>query len=427
MEGATQYEIYRATSKSGTYTKMYTTKNLYYNNTSAVAGKTYYYKICAVDANGNKSDYSVVKSITCDLAQPVNTKISIKAENGKPYLTWDAVKGATGYEIWRATSSSGTYTKMYTTSSLYYTNTSAKPGTTYYYKVCAVMSGNSYATSAFSATRSITCDCAAPSISITVKADSGKPSLTWKAVEGAVKYEVYRATSKSGTYTKMYTTTGTSYINSTAKPGTTYYYKVRALGTTEYANSAYSTIKSITCDCAAPSISITVKADNGKPYLTWKAVEGATKYEIYRAASKDGTYTKMYTTTSLYYTNTSAKPGTTYYYKIKALGTSSYATSAFSNIRSITCDCARPVVTITTNSAGKPYLDWDAVDGAVKYEIWRATSSNGTYTKMWTTTSSYYTNTSAVSGTTYYYKVIALGSTSYANSAYSNVVSIKCK
>ena len=36
---------------------------------------------------------------------------------------WDAVKGADKYEIWRATSSNGTYTKMYTTSSLYYTNT----------------------------------------------------------------------------------------------------------------------------------------------------------------------------------------------------------------------------------------------------------------------------------------------------------------
>ena len=298
--------------------------------------KTYYYKVVAVDAKGNKSDYSAVKSITCDLAAPSNTKISIKAENGKPYLTWDAVKGATGYEIWRATSSSGTYTKMYTTSQTYYTNTSAKPSTTYY-KVCAVMSGNSYATSAF------------------------------------------------------------------------------------------SSVRSITCDCAAPYINITVKADSGKSYLTWKAVDGATKYEIYRATSKDGAYTKMYTTSSLYYTNTSAKPGTTYYYKIKALGTSSYATSAFSNIRSITCDCAKPVVTITTNSSGKPYLDWDAVEGATKYEIWRATSSSGTYTKMWTTTSSYYTNTSAVSGTTYYYKVIALGSTSYANSAYSNVVSIKCK
>jgi fibronectin type 3 domain-containing protein len=260
-----------------------------------------------------------------------------------------------------------------------------------------------------------------------VKADSGKPSLTWKAVEGAVKYEVYRATSKSGTYTKMYTTTGTSYINSTAKPGTTYYYKVRALGTTEYANSAYSTIKSITCDCAAPVVSITVKADCGKPSLTWKAVEGAVKYEVYRATSKSGTYTKMYTTTGTSYVNSTAKPGTTYYYKVRALGTTEYANSAYSTIKSITCDCARPVVTITTNSAGKPYLDWDAVDGAVKYEIWRATSSTGTYTKMWTTTNSYYTNTSAVSGTIYYYKVVALGSTSYANSAESNVVSIKCK
>ena len=39
-----------------------TTTGTSLTNTSAVAGSTYYYKVRAVDANGNKSDFSAAKS-----------------------------------------------------------------------------------------------------------------------------------------------------------------------------------------------------------------------------------------------------------------------------------------------------------------------------------------------------------------------------
>ena len=62
--------------------------------------------------------------------------------------------------------------------------------------------------------------------------------------------------------------------------------------------------------------------------LKWKAVTGASKYVIYRAGSSNGTYTKMYTTTSTSYTNTSAKAGYTYYYKVYAVDSKGYASAA---------------------------------------------------------------------------------------------------
>ena len=335
VDGASKYYIYRATSKTGTYKYQYATTKTSYNNTSAVAGKTYYYKVVAVDAAGNKSDYSAAVSRTCDLAQPTNLKVTPKADTGKPYLTWDAVDGADRYEIWRATSKTGTYTKTYTTTKTSYNNTGAVANKTYYYKVRAVMDESSYASSAYSTVKSITCDCAAPVISITVKADSGKPYLTWKAVSGAEKYEIWRATSKDGEFTKLYTTTKTSYTNTGAVAGKTYYYKVKALGSSSYATSAFSNVKSITCDCAKPVVTITTSSA-GKPSLKWDAVSGATKYEIWRATSADGEYTKMYTTTKTTYTNTGAKSGVTYYYKVRALGSNSNATSAYSAVVSIT-------------------------------------------------------------------------------------------
>ena len=79
-----------------------------------------------------------------------------------------------------------------------------------------------------------------------ITTSSGHPKLSWAKVEGAKKYEVYRATSKSGTYTKISTTTKLSYTNTTAKAGKTYYYKVKAVcGASSYGNSAYSKVVSI--------------------------------------------------------------------------------------------------------------------------------------------------------------------------------------
>ena len=135
----------------------------------------------------------------------------------------------------------------------------------------------------------------------------------------------------------------------------------------------------------------------------------------------------MYTTENTSYTNTSAYVGYTYYYKVKAIcEKTSYGNSAFSEIKTITCDCARPAVSISLSSAGKPRLKWSAVTGASKYEIYRATSKYGTYTKVYTTTNTSYTNTGAKAGTTYYYKVKAIcGRSSYGNSAYSYIDSIR--
>ena len=113
---------------------------------------------------------------------------------------------------------------------------------------------------------------------------------------------------------------------------------------------------------------------------------------------------------------------------LKAICTSTTgADSGYSKVVSRTCDCAAPVVKIALSN-GKPRLTWDKVDGATSYVIYRATTANGTYSKLFTTSGTSMTNTGAVSGKTYYYKVVAVSSrTTAATSAYSNVVHILSK
>lgn len=269
---------------------------------------------------------------------------------------------------------------------------------------------------------------AAPVVKAGNVAATGKVKLKWTAVDKAVKYEVYRSTMKNGLYTKQTVTDEAGYTDTSAKLGYTYYYKVRAVAS-DGTKSKFSSVVSRTCDCAAPVVTVGNNAKTGKITLKWEKVSGAKEYVVYRATSKTGSYTKMFTTTGTSYTNTSAKAGYTYYYKVKAISSKkSAADSAFSKVVSRTCDCARPVVKISLKANGDPYLKWDAVSGAGSYTVYRATSKNGSYTKMLTTKGTSFTNTSAKAGKTYYYKVKANSTrTSYANSAYSTVVSIKAK
>ena len=348
--------------------------------------------------------------------------LKITTSAGHPKLSWNAVPGASKYWIYRSTD--GKNFKYYdSTTKTSYTNNSTTIGTTYYYKVKAVDSSGT--TTDYSAIKSIKCTPAAPSLRISRV--NGKPKLSWDAVNSATKYWIYRST--DGKNFKYYdSTTKTSYTNSGAASGTKYYYKVKAVKVVNGNNvaSAYSYAKSLVCTPATPNVSIT--SASGKPKLSWNAVNGATKYWIYR--STDGENFKYYdSTTKTTYTNNSTTVGTRYYYKVKAVvvdnGTS-YA-SAFSSSKSLLVSTAAPIVK-TAAAEGTPSLSWNAVNGADKYWVYRST--DGVNFKYYdTTTKTTYTNKSVTAGTTYYYKVKAVKVVNGSNiaSQLSNSVSVKAK
>ena len=347
-------------------------------------------------------------------------QLTTKASSGKPVLSWEPVEGAEEYEVFRKVTKNGVYEPFYTAHGTKLTNGSAKAGTTYYYKVRAISHG---VASEFSPSKYITCDLPQPDVTMTTNS-KGKPVLTWDKVSGAVEYQVYRSVD-DGPFQPFYTAHGTKLTNGSAERGHLYRYQVVAVASNSYANSARSEIVSCDLTLDAPLLLLTTKASTGKPVLSWTEVEGADSYEVWRKAGKNGTYKLFYTARGTKLTNSSAKAGTTYYYKVRAIGDGNYGD--FSSVKSITCDCARPDVSISLNKAGKPVLTWDKVDGAINYDVYRAESKSGTYRKLTTVNGTKLTNGSADKGHTYYYKVQACGRTSYADSVMSPVVSIRSK
>ena len=381
VSGAAKYEIYRSTQQSTGYSLLGTTTSPSYVNTGAAVGKTYYYRVKAVNSAGT-SAYSNIVSGRAKAAIPAAPRVTIgnSSASGKPQLTWAAVDGAAKYEIYRSTQQSTGYSLLGTTTSTSYVNTGAAVGTTYYYKVRALNvdgAAGAYSSTVSGAAKAVAP--AAPTVTMT-HSDSGKPKLTWSAVSGAASYRVYRSESRGTGYSLLGTTTSTSYVNTGAAVGKTYYYRVKAVNSA--GTSAYSNIVSGTARTPAPAAPVLkggTSSASGKPQLTWAAVNGAAKYDVYRSNSADGTFSKVGSTDKTTYVNTGAVKGVTYFYKIRAVGAS--GASGFSNTVAIhvagvvKAPAAVVLSGIKADAAGIT-VTWKTTANADTYNVLRRDASN---------------------------------------------------
>lgn len=157
----------------------------------------------------------------------------------------------------------------------------------------------------------------------------------------------------------------------------------------------------------APSLN----AITGEPtaaILNWSSVQGALKYELYRAVnSSTASYTLVTTTTNTYYFDSGLTPGTTYFYKVKAIDASS-TQSDFSLPRSITPTLAGPDKINTYATSNYIELYWSKVDGAAGYKIYRYNSSTGLYDYLGAETYSMnYKDTGRAANKSYTYRIYA--------------------
>jgi fibronectin type 3 domain-containing protein len=227
-------------------------------------------------------------------------------------LTWEKISGAKKYTVYYATSATGKYKSLGTTTKLTYTHTKATAGTVYFYKIVANASSSKY-NSPYSNIVDCGANCAAPAVKVSLNS-SGKPALSWGKVTGAVKYEVY----KNGEL--LTTATATGYTDTAAQAGESCVYTVKAINKVEDYNSALSKEVTATATCATPKISGKVGA-NKKPVITWGEVEGATKCIVYRSTSSSKNYKAIgEVTDGLSYEDLTAKKSKTYYYKVVAVG-----------------------------------------------------------------------------------------------------------
>ena len=147
---------------------------------------------------------------------------------------------------------------------------------------------------------------------------------------GKCIYQVYRSVKANGTYSLIATNKATfndgiSYVDTKAKPGVTYYYKIKlATGKDKYItkNTVYAVSGIVSVRGAYPEVSDFYAnsysdSKTGKTGVTVvMSSDLANQYDVYRSTNKNGGYKKIKTVYSNYYNDLGLRRGTVYYYKV---------------------------------------------------------------------------------------------------------------
>ena len=423
--GATSYNVLRTTNSncSTGLSQIGTSATTTYSDTTATAGTIYYYVVQAVNACGTSGNSNCANAVRSAVPAAPAAPTVTDACTGLT-VSWAAVSGATSYNVYRRANGCGSnqWNSVRTgETGTTWTDTGAALGSTYGYYVESVNAcgtAGSYSNCS-SGTHTLQTPAAPTGLSATGTCTA--VDLSWTASSGATSYEIWRTTNSNCTTgaASIGTSATTTYSDTSAVAGTTYYYTVKAVntcGTSGISNCANAVRLATPAAPTGLSATGTCTAVD----LSWTASSGATSYNILRTTNSNCStgLSQIGTSATTTYSDTTATAGTTYYYVVQAVnacGTSGNSNCA-NAVRSAV-PAAPTGVAATDNRCTDVQVTWTAVTGATSYNVLRGTTC-GTVVNTFTGVTSPYTDTSAVAGTTYQYWVVAVNACgTSANSA----------
>ena len=144
VTGASGYEIWRSTTAGSGYVLVKSTSGRSYTDSNLIPNTTYYYQVRAYRKVGSSpvpSALSAPVSATPYFGSVTNPR-AVRSSTTKIKLTWSAVSGRTGYEIYRSTLPDSGFVMIKSTTSTSFTDSNLTTGVTYYYKICAYRTVN---------------------------------------------------------------------------------------------------------------------------------------------------------------------------------------------------------------------------------------------------------------------------------------------
>ena len=256
-------------------------------------------------------------------------------------LTWDASEYATSYDVYRKSyKEDATFEYEATVTEPTYASTGVMTGKEYAFYVVAknensVAQASDIVTMATTLKGTVTLAMEQVSIS--------KFKLSWNKVDGATRYIVYRKRNDDKML-KVLTLGGNDLEYVTAEmPNGDYTFQVRAgrYDSKDRVMTKASNKVSGSVEALKPTVTVTAGTKSAK--ICWKKMEGVTHYQVYRATSSTGKYTKLVTTKELSYTAKSLTAGKKYYFKVRGYKTYKSGTdikysvyTPYSSIKSVT-------------------------------------------------------------------------------------------
>ena len=347
-------------------------------------------------------------STTSTLAAPV---LTVEADGDAVELRWEAVPGAARYEVWTWTSAGG-WERLDDGSltGTAFRHSGVTAGTTYYYAVRALDANGAEgawtefasATPAERETATATSTptaMSAPAMTPTAtttavalaaptlraEAGAGEVYLEWDAVANAVRYELWAWWDEATGWQRVDdgSLTGTSQVHGGLAAGTTYYYAVRAVDASGAAGATSEQASATVPGAATLTATVTATAKpTSAPVMTTTATATAT-------------------------------------------ATATTTPSSASAIAPAVAGAALAAPTMTAEAgAYQIRLKWNAVAGAVRYELWTWWDPVTDWQRLddGSLTGTAHVHSGLAAGTTYYYAVRAVDA-SGATSAWSEYAS----
>lgn len=159
-----------------------------------------------------------------------------------------------------------------------------------------------------------------------VNIDPENPSvqLSWKAVDDAVKYNIYRKVAGTNNSELIDSTTTNSYIDTSVDVGMEYEYTATTVdrANVETVPSMPLTVSMIDSSVPVPSAPKNLKlgeVNKNDISFSWDKTEGAKTYNVYRATKKDGEYQFIGKINMPNYKDETVLTTIKYYYKVAAV------------------------------------------------------------------------------------------------------------
>ncbi|MBI3986049.1 MAG: VCBS repeat-containing protein [Lentisphaerae bacterium] len=341
VSGATSYTVWRnTTNQADTAAALIAglaTTN--YDDTNASAGVVYYFWVTASNTTSSSGFSDPDTGYRSAALQPPAAPTGVWATDGaysnQVRLFWVAPSNATGYEIWRHTADqSASASRIGTSATTNYTDAPPTADVVYYYWVKGT---NSAGAGSFSASESgyragtVAVPAAPAGLQASDGTLGGSVGIRWSATARAAYYQLLRSTTDdSGTATTLASNlVTTNYDDASGTAGTIYYYWVRAVneagaGSLSASDSGYASLATPT------GVSASDGSYRDKIRITWSAVSGATRYEVWRNSSNSSGSATMIssntTTTTFDDTNTARSVRLNYWVKAQnALASSSFS------------------------------------------------------------------------------------------------------
>ena len=216
----------------------------------------------------------------CEVKAPENAKAELNGKDFTIVVSWDVVKNAESYQVYRSSSSGGTYSpvadKVVSTS---WTDQAPLSGNNYY-RIKAMghglTSGNSNTTNV------VEYKLDAPANAKVVWNDNDDVVVSWDTVKYAEGYQVYRSSSSGGSYTIVADNVNSSIWKDNDPRSGYNYYRVKAIG--HGLTSGYSNTTELINYVIETPVNVKAKLDdeNFNIVVSWDAVKHAEGYQVSR-------------------------------------------------------------------------------------------------------------------------------------------------